>query len=779
MRLRYFCSPYHQDSALHPFIVQLERAARFARDDTVNAKLDKLRALLGGAARADDEIALVAELLSLPNSAADLNLSPQRKREMLFEALLHQLESLACSQPVLMFFEDAHWIDPSSREFLDLISGRISGFRLLLVVTFRPEFQHPWSGQPHVTTLALSRLGGRDGVALVEQIVGNGGLTREIVDEIVERADGVPLFVEELTKAVLESTDGNVALAASPLPQLAIPATLHASLIARLDRLGPIAKEVGQIGAVIGREFGYDLIEQVALRPEVELRSGLDRLAEAGLLFCRGAAPQSSYLFKHALVQDAAYGTLLRARRQELHARVAAILEQHFTDLVDRQPELLAHHFTRAGLVDRAIEFWSRAGARSIARSAHSEAVSHLESALDLLSKLAPSQQSYERELELTLALAVPLIALHGFGSLRVEECALRAKGLSDELRQSSRRFAAQRVAWNSCLMRQPVPRTVALARELVELAEGDDDPAKLAVAHRALGYSLFIAGEFREAIGFLDRGIALADALSDQEFAVYGEHPGMVCRIYAGQTKILMGLPETGARLIEAGIEHARHEGNTHSLAWALAVAAHSFVTQHETQATDRFASDAIDTAREHRLPQWLALGERCKGWAIQQLGDFAAGLDLQHEGVRRWYETGAALHTTHCEVILTESLLRQGQAVTARAHLDRARAHSASYGEEYLAAEIERLEALLLQSELAPGEVVEKYLAGAITTARRQGARLFELRAGTSLARLWAEQGRRAEARDLLAPVYGWFAEGFDTADLKQARVLLDELR
>jgi predicted ATPase len=297
-RLRYFCSPYHQDSALHPFIVQLERAAGFARDDSVEHKLVKLRELLAPRARGSEEIELLADLLSLPSSAAELNLSPQRKREMLFEAPLHQLAALARSRPVLMLFEDAHWIDPISRELLDLTVDRVATMPVLLVVTFRPEFQHAWSGQPHVTMLALNRLGGRDGLALVEQVAGNAGLAREIVDEIVERADGMPLFVEELTKAVLESGDRDhqvaAVLAASPSPELAVPAALHASLNARLDRLGPIAKEVGQIGAVIGREFSYDLIEQVAQRSAAELRSGLDRLAEAGLLFCRGVAPQSA-----------------------------------------------------------------------------------------------------------------------------------------------------------------------------------------------------------------------------------------------------------------------------------------------------------------------------------------------------------------------------------------------------------------------------------------------------------------------------------------------------
>ena len=312
-RLRYFCSPHHQDSALYPFIAQLERAAGFARDDAVDAKLGKLRTLLAPAARDDDDTALLSELLSLPSSAADLNLSPQRKRETLFEAFLHQLEAEARRRPALMVFEDAHWIDPTSRELLDLAVDRVRHLPVLLAITFRPEFQPPWSGRSHVTGLALNRLGERDGKVLVQKLAGNAALTPDIVAEIVERTDGVPLFVEELTKAVLESAAQgdrvSAVLATKSLAAKSVPATLHASLIARLDRIGPTAKEIAQIGAVLGREFSYELIEPVAQRPEKELQAALDQLGDSGLLFCRGLPPHASYLFKHALVQDAAYGT--------------------------------------------------------------------------------------------------------------------------------------------------------------------------------------------------------------------------------------------------------------------------------------------------------------------------------------------------------------------------------------------------------------------------------------------------------------------------------------
>jgi class 3 adenylate cyclase/tetratricopeptide (TPR) repeat protein len=780
-RLRYLCSPQHTDSALYPIIGQIERAAGLAHDDAAQARLDKLDAVLARTSASIRDAALFAEMLSLPNDGRypAFELTPQQRRQGILEALATRFAALTSQQPVLMIFEDVHWIDPTSLEALNRTVDRIKTLPALLIVTFRPEFNAPWAGQSHVTSLMLNRLGEREVAAIITSLAGNKNLPGNVMTQIVERSDGIPLFVEEMTKAVLEAegegeaqrTDGAV-----PPTVRAVPASLQASLMARLDRLGP-AKEVAQIGAAIGRQFSHALLASVVRQPEAELGAALDRLIAAGLLFRQGAPPHATYLFKHALVQDTAYGTLLRSQRQELHARIAKVLEQEFQEMIGRQPETLAHHYSQAGLVDLAIELWGRAGARSADRSAHHEAVGHFGSALDLVGKLPPSHQRDERELELTLALAVSLIAVHGFGSIRVEGCAVRAKGLSDKLDGSRNRFAAQRVAWNSSLMRQPVPRTAALARELVGLAEEDASPAKLAVAHRALGYSLLIAGEFREAAETLARGATVADTISEGEFAIYGEHPSMVCRVYGGQVKILMGFPESGMALINAGLAHARHQNNAHSLAWALGVAAHVSQSQHEPAATARFASEAIETAREHRMPQWLALGERCKGWAIHQLGDFEGGLNLLRQGVSRWYKTGATLHTTHAEICLAESYLLQGHAAEARSHLSAARAQSTSYGENYLAAEIDRLEALLLQCEGAPTEVVEECLAKALDTARPQGARLFELRSATALARVMAEHNEH-KAVDILAPIYNWFTEGLGTSDLKEAKALLDQL-
>jgi class 3 adenylate cyclase len=438
-RLRWFCSPHHQDSALHPTIVQLESAAGFARDDSETKRM-KLRELLHDADA--DEFELIAELLSLPNVATDLNLSPQRKRQRLFEALLNEMEALSRQRPVLAMFEDVHWIDPTSREMLDLMVDRVRHMPVLLVITFRPEFQQSWVGQPHVTMLALNRLDGRHVASLVLGLAGNTPLGSEVVQEIAERTDGVPLFVEELTKAVLERADHDrrvaAVLSASPLPVLAVPATLHASLIARLDRIGLAAKEVAQICSVLGREFTYELLERSAARPKPDLDSALMQLTESGLLFCRGVPPEAVYLFKHALVQDAAYGTLLRGRRQDLHARVAAVLEQHFGDLVERQPELLAHHLTAAGDSARAVDQWLKAGNYAAARSTPFEAIRHFERGLAILSALPEGPAREEREIELQLARGLSLFTAKGFSAVEALEAYGRASELAERGRGSA-----------------------------------------------------------------------------------------------------------------------------------------------------------------------------------------------------------------------------------------------------------------------------------------------------------------------------------------------------
>jgi class 3 adenylate cyclase len=518
-RLRYFCSPHHQDSALYPFIAQLERAAGFVRDDTVEARLGKLRTVLAPGAPDDDDFALLSELLSLPNNAAALNLSPQRKRENLFEAMLNQLEAEARQRPVLMVFEDAHWIDPTTRELLDLTVDRVRHLPVLLVITFRPEFQPPWGGRSQVASVALNRLGERDGEALVQTLAGNTALAAEIIAEIVERTDGVPLFVEELTKAVLESVEQGdrvaAVLATTSLAALSVPATLHASLMARLDRLGPTAKEIAQIGAVLGREFGYELIEPVAQRSAAELQAALDQLGEAGLLFCRGTPPHSSYLFKHALVQDAAYSTLLRGRRQELHARVADTLER--ARVIDRaavRPEILAYHLAQTLSTDRAVAYLREAAQVAAGRWANAEAVQHLSRARELSSRLDDGPAKRKLELAILLELGPMLLRVEGFLSASVEEVYRLAQGLCAEGDNAEQRFAASWGLWfvTQHQHQSRLGHARQLAEELIGLGEASQDPGLLLQAHHSAWTTLFALGDDCTALRHAEEGINLYD---------------------------------------------------------------------------------------------------------------------------------------------------------------------------------------------------------------------------------------------------------------------------
>jgi tetratricopeptide (TPR) repeat protein len=780
IRLRYFCSPYHQDSALYPFILQLERAAGFARGDTTDEKLGKLRTLLAPGMPGDDEMALLAELLSLPSAAAELNLSPQRKREKLFEVLLHQLEALTHTKPVLMVFEDGHWIDPTLRELLDLTIDRVARLPVLLVVTFRSEFGHAWSGQPHLTTLVLNRLGGRDGAALVERFAGNTGLARETVDEIVERADGVPLFVEELTKAVLETGDrGNrvaAVLAASPLPELAIPATLHASLIARLDRLGPIVKEVGQIGSVLGREFGYDLIEAVAQQPASELRSGLERLTEAELLFCRGVAPQSSYLLKHALVQDAAYGTLLRARRQELHGRVVTVLEQHLGDLVERQPELLAHHLTAAGETERAVDQWLKAGQLAARRSAHHEAIRHFDRGLAVLTSLPEGSVRDGREIELQLARGLSLLTTEGFGATGALEIYTRARDLAERCGSRHQLFMSVYGLWQSANGRGGMTEARKFSRRLQELTAADaDDELRLQAHHSAWTTCLF-SGESAAAREHCEAGRRLYDPERHRHHRqLFGGHDPGVCAGYTGaQAHWLLRYADTGLAIGKEALALAERITHPFTLGAALIMSAMLHLDRDEPEVALQRIEAAEALVAEQRIglvlePQIL------RGAVMTAQGAFKDAVGCLRDEVSR---PRAMRLRPYGLAKLAEALARQGDHGSALAAVREGLEAQEQRGQRRWAAELQRLEGVALcgLNRLEEGQTA---FEAALRVARRQRAKSYELRAATSLARLWGEQGRRVEAYDLLAPVYGWFTEGFDTADLKDAKALLDQLR
>ena len=776
-RLRYFCSPHFRDSALWPVIAQIERAAGFERGDAEAVRLEKLTALTAPAMQDAIDFALLSELLSLPGTADALNLSPARKREKLFDAILSLLEAEARKRPVLMVFEDAHWIDPTSRELLDLTIDRIRQLPVLLLITFRPEFQSHWGGRAHVSSLALNRLGERDGETMVRTLAGNAGLSPETIAEIVERTDGVPLFVEELTMAVLESAgQSRAVLQTVPSATHEVPATLHAALMARLDRLGPAAKEIAQIGAVLGREFAYDLIEVVARRPETGLQTALDQLGDAELLFCRGAPPHASYMFKHALVQDAAYGTLLRGRRQELHSRAAAALEQHFAELVERQPELLAHHRTGAGETALAVAQWLKAGRRSAARSAHAEAIAYIGQGLTLLGALPETPERDDREMELHFARAGSLIATKGFAEPELVEAYSRARFLAERRDDTDSLFAALFGLWITNQQSLRLHEASSLSdRLLIQIKNSSDDGLRLQAHHSAWTTSVWM-GEPARALQHSEAGQSLYNVERHRAHVLtFGGHdPGVCARYVMGWAAWLLGYPDRAKASADEAVRLAEQLGHPLSLMVAYSFGAVVDQFRREPAASLRHIGAAETVAAEQRLIPFFD-ARVVRGGAIMPPDAIPATVAGIREGIAA--RAGTKLFRPYSLGLLCEALCAAGDHDGALAAVTEGLTTIDATGERWWEAELHRLRGLLLMARLDM-PAAEVTLRRAIDLARLRQARSLELRAATSLAGLWGEQGRRGEASDLLSPIYGWFTEGFDTADLKEAKVLLEEL-
>jgi tetratricopeptide (TPR) repeat protein len=778
LRLRYFCSPYHHDSALYPFIDQLGRAAGFARDDPPASRLDKLDALLDRAAPPDEDVALVADLMSLPASERHPlpSLSPQRKKERTLEAMIRQLEGLVRQQPVLMVFEDAHWIDPTSRELLDLTVERVRSLPVLLVVTFRPEFQPPWTRQPQVTMLALNRLDQRDRTILVEQIAGGKALPDAVVAEIADRTDGVPLFVEELTKSVLESgllrEEADRYVLDGALPPLGIPTSLHASLLARLDRLAPV-KEVAQIGAALGREFSYELLHAVSRLPEDELQAALARLVASELVFQRGRPPDAVYMFKHALVQDAAYGTLLRGRRQELHARIGNVLAERFPQIVETQPEILAHHFTEAGLNANAVVYWQRAGDRALQHSAHLEAASHLKKGLEVIKMLEASHNRSQAEVNLQLALAAALHASRGQAAPEVGEAYDQARQLCEQLDDAPQLF---RVLMGLYRFEGPSERGRNFADQLLNLAQQTQDPDLLIEGHMAFGTSQMQSGNLATARHHLDQAIELYVPERHRSHAVrFGLDPGVNSLSRASWVLWFLGFPDQALERSNRTLALARELGHVNSLALALCFAAMFRQFRREPLEAQELAQAATTLSTEHRLTQWAATGRFLLGWAVAQQGRSDEGIRQMRDSLVEYQRIGAWLDLEWYFGVLAEALIANRDADEGLAIAEQAQ--RVIRISDLDAPELHRIKGELLLVGRRQSEAEQSFLL-ALDIARRQGAKSLELRAGRCLAGLWHDQGRPPEARELLAPVYGWFTEGFDTPDLKEAKALLDAL-
>ena len=791
IRLRYFCSPQHTDSALYPIIGQMERAAGLARDDTLQVKLDKLDVAaqsdldLCGGRLAHRRDAVTAERWTLSRGRAHPAAAPGTNagRAHLANASPDPLP------PVLMVFEDAHWSDPTSLELFGRAVDRIRTLSVLLIVTFRPEFEPGWIGQPHVTALTLNRLAPREVDAMIDQIVGNKPLPANIRQDIIERTDGIPLFVEEMTKAVLEAESEDEALRAAalvPSPALAIPATLHASLMARLDRLGP-AKELAQIGAAIGREFSHPLLAAVVRKPEAELQTALDRLIGAGLLLRQGSAPYATYFFKHALVRDAAYSTLLREPRRALHARIAETLESQFAEISENQPELLARHCTEAGQIEKAAALWGKAGLRSAQRSALVEAAEQLRRALDQIATLAPTPALRREEIKLQVALITPFLHVRGYAAPETRAAVERARLLIEQAEALGEPpedpvllfsvlygfWVANLVAFNGDVMRE-------LAVQFLALADKQRATGPLMMAHRLMGLSLLHTGDIVDGRAHLDRAITLYDPAEHRPLATrFGQDIGAATLCWKSLAFWLLGYPQAALADTEHALKVAREIGHSATLMYVLNFSAWTHIHCGNYAATNALVDEFSALKDQTGSVFWGAWGMMQRGCLLALTGKASDAVQTITCGVTAMRSTGTTMWMPFWLSYLARANAEIGQPDDARRCIGEAMAAVETAKERWCEAEVNRIagEIALLSPEPDVAKA-EAYFERALAVAREQQAKSWELRAAMSMARLWRDQGNRDEARDLLAPVYGWFTEGFDTLDLKEAKALLDAL-
>ena len=790
-RLRYFCSPQHTDSAFYPFILQTGRAAGVTAEDTPPARLDKLDALLAQTSTSPEDAALFAQMLSVADDgryrAPDL--SPQQRRQRTMDALITWIDALTRAGPVLMIFEDAHWIDPTSLEALGGMVDRIAALPVLLIVTSRPEFVPPWPGRPHVTTLAINRLPPHEIGAMIDRVVGTKHIPANIRQDIIERTDGIPLFVEEMTKAVLEADTEDEArrtAAAVPSSALAVPASLHASLLARLDRLGP-AKQVAQIGAAIGREFSHGLLASVARQTDAELASTLDRLLTAGVIFRQGAPPHATYLFNHALVQDAAYGTLLREQRRALHARIGESLEAEAADIAENQPELLARHYTEAGLIEKAAVFWGKAGRRSLARSALIEASEQLARALDQLAALPGTAALRREQIRLQIELSNALLHIRGHASPETKASFDRARALIEQAEAIGEPpedplllfsvlygfWVGNRMAFNGNLARE-------LAAQFLALAQDQSGTVPLMVGHLIMGISLVLVGRPADGRVQLDRAVELYDPSEHRSLATrFGHDVRASALVWRAFALWALGYPEAARADTVHALEDSREIGHAATSMFALSHSALTLIYRGDHAGGSARADELVALADGKGTLYWKAYGMLLYGWLSALTGKSSEAVSVTTSAITAMRSTGATAYAPWYLSYLASSHAELGQFDDARRCIAEAMRVAEATEEKWCHADVHRIAGeIALMSPEPDVAKAQQYFERALAVARQQQAKSWELRAAMSMARLWRKQGKRQQARDLLAPVYGWFTEGLDTLDLKQARMVLDEL-
>jgi class 3 adenylate cyclase/predicted ATPase len=790
-RLRYFCSPQHTDSALFPIVSQMERAAGFAHDDTAQAKLDKLDTVLAQSLTPRQDAALFAKMLSLPSDGRypALEVSPQERRQRTLDALTTQVEALSRQKPVLTIFEDVHWIDPTSLEALGKTVDRVKALGVLLVVTYRPDFRPPWIGQPHVSTITINRLSQRDIVAMIERVSGNVALPENLRQDIIERTDGVPLFVEEMTKAVLET--GSEAAAAqaismAPSPAMAVPASLYASLMARLDRLGA-AKEVAQIGAVIGREFSHALLALVVGKSDTDLSAAIDRLIEAGLLFRQGVPPHANYLFKHALVQDAAYGTLLRERRRALHFRIAETLENQSSETAENQPQLLARHYSEAGEIEKAAHLWRKAGQQSADRSGFAEAVDQFNRALDQIATLSPTSTLRREEIRCQVGLITPLMYLKGYGAPEPKMAAERARllieqaeTLGEPVEDRLLLFSTLFGFWMAHYAVFDGEAARDIATQFLTLAEAQRNSGLTVVGHRMAGASSFNAGKIVNAKEHLDQGVALYNRAEHQALnSRFSVDSGPFLLSFRSLVLWILGYPDAARADALQALKDARETDRAPTLMLTLGT-----IVQTHTLCGDYLialaeAEELVISSNKRGIAFWNAFARFGQGHLLALTGHSADAIQTISSAVATYRTTGSNTFLPWFLSNLSGAQSEAGQYGDAWVNITEAIELMGITQDRWAEAEVNRVAGeIALKSSGESAARAASFFERSLVVAREQQAKSWELRASMSLARLWRSHGKKDEARELLAPVYGWFTEGFDTLNLKEAKALLQEL-
>jgi predicted ATPase len=785
VRLEGRASPYHQQSAFFPWTDMLQRALGLDRAESPEARREQLVERLRQRQLPVAELApAFSALLGLPVAAgveAIAGSTPQRQRQQTIEALQALVLHLAGHQPVLMIMEDLHWADPSSLEVLELLLAQASTARLLLVLTARPDVRVPWGGRAAVTWLTLTRLRRAQVERLMSAVSGGRALPRDVVEQVVRKTDGVPLFVEELTKMVLESglvREGEAGYElVGPLRPLAIPATLQDSLMARLDRLAT-TKAVAQLGATLGRGFSYELLHAVAGLEDAALTVELAKLVEAELLYQRGTPPNATYSFKHALIQDAAYQTLLRSTRQQYHQQIARALEGQFPDIAMAQPELVAHHYTEADLAAQAIPHWRRAGQRAIEHSANLEAIVHLTRGQELLATLPVTAEHAELELTLLTALGPPLIITRGQGAPEVERAYTRARELCRQVGETPQLFPVLWGLWYFYLGRADYRTAGELGEQLLAIADRADDAGLRLLAHRVLGQVAFFTGRFAAARSHLEQAIALYDPGQHQALVYqYAQDPGVAVRSYAALALWALGLPDQALQQSDQALRDARELAHPYTVAFALGGAMWLHQYRREPEEIQKQVDELIALGAEHGFAYLHARGTVLRGWMLAELGQADEGIVQIRQGIAELQARGTAIWLPYWLTLLAEAHGRAGQTREGLAALAEAMTAARATGERWWEAESFRLEGELRLEQGGPesASAAEASFLRALEVAHAQQAMSLALRAATSLARLWHRQGKAEEARRKLGEVFGGFTEGAGTRDLHDSRAVL----